>query len=228
MAASCEPQQPQLGLFKVLYASPVLCRLGFFVSRQMGQRKHIGNAPFGVTGSTFLCNPNETQSFGFSDCRCNGVAVNAVVLEVLEGHRQLAVFPAAVVGVLDLDTINYAACGKAENAMGGRFQHFNGLPCKLTGNLVSTDGSSVFVFPYARHRSCRLIAFAALGSRFTQPRLGLCLLSKISDAAVLTDRRKKKEVPKSFAGLVDQFAADQIEISLDLERQRIFRFLWSS
>ena len=69
----------------------------------MRQRELIRNAKFTVTSTTALRNPDESQRLRLPQRWGNGIAVNTEVLEILERYRQPAVFPAAMVGMLDLN-----------------------------------------------------------------------------------------------------------------------------
>jgi hypothetical protein len=85
----------------------------------------LGMPKFAVTGAADLRNPNETQGFQFANGGRNCVPMNAVILKILECHRQPTVLLAAVTTVLDLNTGEYTVCRKTEGPVRGRLQRFD-------------------------------------------------------------------------------------------------------
>jgi hypothetical protein len=65
----------------------------------MGERQPIqaGLAAFCIAAAATLGDLDEAEGHGFPDCRRDRVAMDAVLDEILVGHRQLAVVVAAVV-----------------------------------------------------------------------------------------------------------------------------------
>jgi hypothetical protein len=67
----------------------------------MRQREFIGGTEFSVSCASLLRHSNEASRY-LSNCRRDGVSVNAVVLEVLKCHRQSAILFACVVQLFKL------------------------------------------------------------------------------------------------------------------------------
>ena len=67
----------------------------------------------GITGATRLGDLYELQRDQLADGRRDATPVNAVMLEVVVGNRQITVVSTAVVCELDLDTVEDIAGGRA-------------------------------------------------------------------------------------------------------------------
>ena len=71
------------------------------------------HAMLGITGATRLGDLYELQRDQLADGRRDATPVNAVMLEVVVGNRQITVVSTAVVCELDLDTVEDIAGGRA-------------------------------------------------------------------------------------------------------------------
>jgi len=60
----------------------------------------------------------------------------SVILEAIEGTRQLTIIAAAVVCVFDFQPVEYPSPAETENLEGRAFEHGNGASTKLSGDLI--------------------------------------------------------------------------------------------
>ena len=79
----------------------------------------------------------KAERAALSDGWGDGVAVHAVLHEVLEGDWQLAVVETAVVGHLDLDAGENAMARPREHAICGGLQHSDGARRELLADAVA-------------------------------------------------------------------------------------------
>ena len=98
-----------LGLFNCLDALPFVCRRGP-PHMEISQPKFMRRPKLGVTGAATFRDFRKAKRRYLPNSRRNRVAMNAVALEVVIGHRQPAVIIATVIGALDLDAVENAPC----------------------------------------------------------------------------------------------------------------------
>jgi hypothetical protein len=106
------------------------------VAQGVCEEELVGPAVLGVAATAVL-HADETKRLDLTDGRGNGVVVNAVVHEVHFRDRQIAILCAAVVGVLDLQTIENAAAGKGKDTPCRTFEHLSQAPNPLAIEAIS-------------------------------------------------------------------------------------------
>jgi len=86
---------------------------------QISKAKQVRRSKFPVTGPPRSCQFDEAQCAHLTETASDIVAIgNPVVLEIVKGHRQLAVVVSAVRGQLNLDASQYPVPGEAQHAKG--------------------------------------------------------------------------------------------------------------
>ena len=77
------------------------------------QFTQVSRKRFGQRNSPALGLPlDKPKCLKLADCRCNRLAINSVIHEMLVGHRQLAVVVAAVVRQLNRNSVEHAPRGQ--------------------------------------------------------------------------------------------------------------------
>jgi hypothetical protein len=107
-----DPSDDRLGFLDGGDSLPIVGRRRI-LRRSVCQRKFVRASKFGVASSAAFGHAGETKRFYLSHGGRYGVAVNPVVHEIIERHRQLAIVCATVVSVLYLKAVENAARGKA-------------------------------------------------------------------------------------------------------------------
>src|SRR5215813_13149031 len=83
------------GLLQRLETPPFVCWFSP-IHMAVRQTKPVGSAPFGIPGSPALCNFCKSQRDHLAHRRCDRVAVDPVLNEVIKCHRKLPVLISTV------------------------------------------------------------------------------------------------------------------------------------
>ena len=104
----------------------------------IGEPEKIGPAELRIAAATALRNTHKAECFDFADCWADGMTVNAILLEIVVGDRQVTGVLPAVMSQLNLNATEDTSRRQTQCSECRQLDHLDKAGCKLSADRAPT------------------------------------------------------------------------------------------